>query len=61
MPWPAQWVGQALPLTHFLRVVRGIALKNVGFSELTSEISWLCGLLVLLVSLTSLRFSKKLA
>ena len=61
MPGPAQWVGQALPLTHFLRVVRGIALKNVGFWELASEVAWLCGLLVLLVSLTSLRFSKKLA
>jgi ABC-2 type transport system permease protein len=61
MPRPAQWLGQALPLTHFLRIVRGIALKDVGLADLWPELIWLGGLLVLLVSLASLRFSKKLA
>ncbi len=61
MPRPAQWIGQALPLTHFLRIVRGIALKDVGLADLWPELIWLGGLLVLLVSLASLRFSKKLA
>jgi ABC-2 type transport system permease protein len=61
MPRPAQWIGQALPLTHFLRIVRGIALKDVGLGDLWPELIWLGGLLVLLVSLASLRFSKKLA
>ena len=28
MPVPAQWIGQCLPLTHFLRIVRGILLKG---------------------------------
>ncbi len=28
MPRWAQWVGEALPLTHFLRIVRGIMLKG---------------------------------
>jgi ABC-2 type transport system permease protein len=61
MPRPAQWIGQALPLTHFLRIVRGIALKDVGIADLLPELAWMGGLLVLLVSLASLRFSKKLA
>ena len=61
MPRPAQWIGQALPLTHFLRIVRGIALKGVGVADLWPELAWLGALLVLLVSLASLRFSKKLA
>jgi len=61
MPRPAQWIGQALPLTHFLRIVRGIALKGVGIVDLLPELAWMGGLLVLLVSLASLRFSKKLA
>jgi ABC-2 type transport system permease protein len=61
MPRPAQWIGQALPLTHFLRIVRGIALKDVGIRDLWLELAWLGALLVLLVSLASLRFSKKLA
>ena len=60
MPRPAQWIGQALPLTHFLRIVRGIALKDVGIADLWLELVWLGGLLVLLVSMASLRFSKKL-
>jgi ABC-2 type transport system permease protein len=30
MPAWAQWLGEALPLTHFLRVVRGIMLKGHG-------------------------------
>jgi ABC-2 type transport system permease protein len=61
MPWPAQWIGQALPLTHFLRIVRGIALKDVGITDLWPELIWLAALLAVLVTLASLRFSKKLA
>ena len=34
MPEWAQAIGQVLPLTHFLRIVRGILLKGNGFSEI---------------------------
>jgi len=61
MPRPAQWFGQALPLTHFLRIVRGITLKDAGLVDLLPELVWLGGILGALVLLTSLRFSKKLA
>jgi len=61
MPWPAQWLSQCLPLTHFLRIVRGIVLKGSGLSDLTRELVWLACLLVVLVVLASLRFRKKLA
>jgi ABC-2 type transport system permease protein len=60
MPRPAQWIGQALPLTHFLRIVRGITLKDVGIADLWPELAWLGALLVILVSLASLRFKKTL-
>ena len=30
MPDWAQWIGEVLPLTHFLRIVRGILLKGNG-------------------------------
>ena len=33
MPGWAQDVGECLPLTHFLRVVRGILLKGNGLAE----------------------------
>ena len=42
MPRPAQWMAQALPLTHFLRIVRGIALKGAGFADLRGELGALC-------------------
>ena len=38
MPEWAQWVGTCLPLTHFLRIVRGILLKGNGVFELAPEI-----------------------
>jgi ABC-2 type transport system permease protein len=34
MPVWAQWIGEVLPATHFLRVVRGILLKDNGFTEI---------------------------
>jgi len=61
MPRPAQLLAQALPLTHFLRIVRGIVLKGSQLPDLTLELLWLCGILVLLVVVASLRFRKKLA
>jgi ABC-2 type transport system permease protein len=38
MPDWAQVVGSAFPLTHFLRIVRGILLKGSGWSEIAPEI-----------------------
>jgi ABC-2 type transport system permease protein len=38
MPHWAQLLGEMLPLTHFLRVVRGILLKGNGFEEVIQEL-----------------------
>jgi len=38
MPTWAQWLGSILPLTHFLRLVRGILLKGNSFMELWPNI-----------------------
>jgi ABC-2 type transport system permease protein len=37
MPGWAQVLGEALPLTHFLRIVRGILLKGNGVAEVAQE------------------------
>ncbi len=34
MPGWAQGIGEVLPLTHFLRVVRGVMLKDASFADL---------------------------
>jgi ABC-2 type transport system permease protein len=61
MPRAAQWIAQALPLTHFLRIVRGITLKGSDFGDVAPELVWLTGILCALVAVASLRFTKKLA
>ncbi|CAM3704631.1 ABC transporter permease [Roseateles saccharophilus] len=38
MPQWAQHLGEALPLTHFLRIVRGVMLKGSGAAELLPEL-----------------------
>ncbi|RZI44331.1 ABC transporter permease [Herbaspirillum sp. HC18] len=38
MPGWAQVIGEALPLTHFLRVVRGIMLKGNGLAEIAPNV-----------------------
>jgi ABC-2 type transport system permease protein len=38
MPGWAQGIGSCLPLTHFLRVVRGILLKGNGLAEIAPEL-----------------------
>jgi len=60
MPRPAQWLAQALPLTHFLRIVRGVVLKGSGARELAGEVLWLFVILVVLTGFASARFRKKL-
>jgi ABC-2 type transport system permease protein len=61
MPAAMQWLSQALPLTHFLRIVRGVALKGSGFVDLLPEAVWMGAILMALLVLSSLRFRKKLA
>ncbi|MGY4830888.1 ABC transporter permease [Sphaerotilaceae bacterium SBD11-9] len=46
MPAWAQVVGEALPLTHFLRIVRGIMLKGNGLAEVSQHL-WPIGLFML--------------
>lgn len=38
MPEWAQVIGEILPLTHFLRIVRGILLKGNGFEEVVLQL-----------------------
>jgi len=38
MPIWAQWVGETFPITHFLRIVRGILLKGNGWTEVWPDV-----------------------
>ncbi|MES1150360.1 MAG: ABC transporter permease, partial [Dongia sp.] len=46
MPVWAQYVGEALPLTHYLRIVRAIMLKGATFADLHYDAAALPGLML---------------
>jgi ABC-2 type transport system permease protein len=54
MPGWAQTIGEVFPLTHFLRIVRGILLKGNGFPEIWPNV-WPLGLFLLVVVTIALR------
>ena len=60
MPLLFQWAGLLLPLTHFLKVLRGILLKGVGLETLWREVLILTGFAALMIVLSVRRFRKTL-
>ena len=60
MPRPAQIIAEALPLTHFIRLIRGVMLRGASLQELSGELFILAGFIVVLMTLAILRFSKRL-
>jgi len=54
MPQWAQALGEIFPLTHFLRIVRGIMLKGAGAGEIAPSI-WPLALILLVVSTLALK------
>lgn len=60
MPKFAQWLAEALPLTHFVRLVRGIMLRGADFGDLWPELTALALFSVGAMTLATLRFRKRL-
>lgn len=60
MPKAVQWLAEIFPLTHFLRIVRGIVLKDASLSMLTAELWPLAVFFVVVMSLATIRFRKTL-
>jgi len=54
MPEWAQYIGQVLPITHFLRIVRGVLLKGNGWSEIGQE-AWPMAVFMIVILLIGLR------
>ena len=53
MPGWAQAIGEVLPLTHFLRIVRGIMLKGNGLDVIAQHL-WPLGLFTFVVGAIAL-------
>ncbi len=60
MPWPARWLAEALPLTHFLRIVRGIVLRGATLGDVWPSIWPLMLFFTLAIGLAIARFRKRL-
>ena len=56
MPMWAQYIGNVLPLTHFLRIVRGILLKGNGLPQIAPELWPILLFLVVMLTLGIKRY-----
>ncbi len=60
MPVWAQYVGEALPLTHFLRVIRAIMLKGSNLSDLRYDAIAMFVLMLIAMTIAVTRFRRTL-
>ncbi|MYZ50085.1 ABC transporter permease [Propylenella binzhouense] len=60
MPAWAQYVGEVLPLTHYLRIVRGIMLKGAGLGDLRTDVVALAAFTLAAMALAVARFRQTL-
>lgn len=58
MPRVAQWIGEVIPLTHFVRLSRGILVRGAELGELHMEIWPLVAFFGVFLLLATLRFNK---
>ena len=60
MPVWAQWIGEFLPLTHYLRIVRAIMLKGATLADLRYDTLALAGLMLIAMTIAVTRFRRTL-
>ncbi|MDX1500613.1 MAG: ABC transporter permease [Woeseiaceae bacterium] len=60
MPVVAQWLGEALPITHFIRLTRGIMLREADLADMPYALVYLGAFALLALTAAALRFSKRL-
>lgn len=60
MPKPAQWIAELLPMTHFMRLIRGVVLRGANLSELAGELAVLGVFILVAMTLAVRRFTKRL-
>jgi ABC-2 type transport system permease protein len=56
MPVWAQWLGEALPATHFMRIVRGVMLKGADLGDVSAPLIALVAMLLIVSTLAISRY-----
>lgn len=60
MPRFARWLGEVLPLTHFIRLARGITLRGASLPDMPFEVAALAVFTLAMLFIAILRFHKRL-
>ncbi|KGJ05372.1 ABC-2 type transport system permease protein [Paracoccus halophilus] len=60
MPLWARMLGEVLPLTHFLRLIRGVMLKGAGYADVARPLAALSLFVLIFGALALLRFRRTL-
>jgi ABC-2 type transport system permease protein len=60
MPKWAQYVGETLPVTHYVRIVRSIMLKGSSLADLQVDAAALVALMVVAMTIAVTRFRRTL-
>lgn len=60
MPVVAQWIAEVLPTTHFMRMIRGIVLKESVLADIQPDAYFLFCFGLITLGIASLRFKKRL-
>jgi ABC-2 type transport system permease protein len=60
MPTFAQHLGEILPVTHFIRLTRGIMLREASLGDMPLAVLYLAGFAITALTAAALRFSKRL-
>jgi ABC-2 type transport system permease protein len=60
MPVAAQWLAEILPLTHFVRLIRGVMLRGADLYQLWPDVLALVAFIVVMMTLAISRFRKRL-
>lgn len=55
-----QWMAEALPATHFMRMMRAIVLREAGLVDVGSDTFWLVCFTIVGLLIASLRFRQRL-
>jgi ABC-2 type transport system permease protein len=60
MPIWAQWLGNCLPLTHFIIIVRGVLLRGNGFFEIYPELIYILLFMLFVMTIAYKRYRSTL-
>ena len=60
MPKAAQYISEALPATHFMRLIRGVVLRDAEIIDMSFDVYWLAIFTLAGLIIASIRFKKNL-